>query len=126
MSKWTGAETGDAQPIRLVSSLAMSALIPVQTLDKPAFQSPCNGCGHCCIQEVCELGRELGDDVHCKALTAFPDGSFSCGLIIDPYRHLPEARLTVWRRLDRMADYPAGEDALKQHYADLLGAGRGL
>lgn len=103
----------------------MGAPIAVVQLDKPAFGNPCNGCGTCCIEEVCSLGRELGDDVNCKALTHFPDGSFGCGLIIDPYQHLPEDRLTFWRELDQMANFQTGEKALKQHYADMLGAGKG-
>jgi hypothetical protein len=69
----------------------MTSLIPIQTLDKPALDSACNGCGYCCIQEVCTLGRELGDEQHCMALVSNQDGTYACGLILDPYRNCAES-----------------------------------
>jgi len=26
---------------------------------KPSFGSPCNGCGYCCSQEICKMGKEI-------------------------------------------------------------------
>lgn len=43
-------------------------LIEAVVLDKPKEGSPCNGCGMCCIAQVCDLGLTLGDDRNCKAL----------------------------------------------------------
>lgn len=100
-------------------------LIESVTLDKPAFGEPCNGCGLCCISEVCSLGVALGDDRNCKALISKPDGSFSCGLVEAPYRYASEERLAVWKAIDTMSDEPVGEQALSETYADMLGAGRG-
>lgn len=96
------------------------------TLEKPLEGAPCNGCGLCCIEEVCALGRELGDTEVCRALEQAEDGSYRCGLVSDPYRYLPESRLVPWRRIDALAsDRRLGEEGLKRTYRDLLGAGRG-
>lgn len=104
----------------------MSQRIPVQQLDKPPMGTPCNGCGLCCIEQVCDLGVELGDSVHCKALIENPDASFSCGLVVDPYRFLPEDRLKPWRAIDHLSgDERYGEASLKSFFVDILGAGKG-
>lgn len=100
-------------------------LIESVSLDKPAFGSPCNGCGICCIAQVCDLGVGLGDDQNCKALFQRSNGSFACGLVEDPYRFVPEEELSKWRCLDRMSEGAAGEQALKNLYSEMLGAGRG-
>jgi hypothetical protein len=100
-------------------------LIPTVVLAKPALGKPCNSCGLCCIAEVCDLGKELGDEVRCRALLAHADGTFTCGLVADPYSVLPDDRLAPWRAIDRLAGEPSGEAALKAHFAGLLGAGRG-
>ncbi|WP_455233393.1 hypothetical protein [Geopseudomonas aromaticivorans] len=102
----------------------ISGDIPVVQLDKPPKGAPCNGCGYCCIEEVCQLGRELGDEVHCKALIAGADGRYACGLVVDPYRYLPPERLARWQKIDRL--HPGlGEQTLKDYHAEALGAGRG-
>ena len=31
--------------------------LPREAPDKPAFGAPCNGCGVCCVAELCPLGR---------------------------------------------------------------------
>lgn len=103
----------------------MNSLIPVIHLDKPVFGSPCNGCGTCCIEEVCDFGRELGDTEHCRALVAHEDGSYGCGLILHPYDFLSPARLAYWKQIDKAAGCPAGEKTLRDYYAAALGAGRG-
>lgn len=100
-------------------------LIESVTLDKPAFGEPCNGCGLCCISEVCSLGVALGDDRNCKALISKPDGSFSCGLVEAPYRYVNEEVLDTWKAIDDMSDEPVGEQVLSQTYAQVLGAGQG-
>lgn len=71
------------------------------------------------------MGRQLGDDVHCRALIPTPNGGFTCGLVSDPYRfeqYAPDMR--SWRRIDEL-EAGQGERALKAHYASALGAGRG-
>jgi len=104
----------------------VTGLIPVQLLDKPREGDPCNGCGLCCIEEVCSLGRELGDHEVCRALEAMPDGSYRCGLAHDPYRYLLEEELATWRHIDALKPGAGlGEEALKASYQQLLGVGRG-
>lgn len=105
--------------------MTMGTRIPAITLDKPAFGHPCNGCGTCCIEEVCELGRELGDTERCLALVAFNDGSYGCGLILNPYQYLPSDRLVQWQRIDAVAGSGEGEQALKNYFLNALGAGLG-
>lgn len=44
--------------------------------EKPEFGSPCNGCGWCCTEEICQFGE-----------VAFPDAVAPCpGLIADGAR----------------------------------------
>jgi hypothetical protein len=31
-------------------------VVELPVLNKPDFGSPCNGCGYCCINEVCKVG----------------------------------------------------------------------
>lgn len=100
-------------------------VIPTVVLEKPALGKRCNSCGLCCIAEVCDLGKELGDEVRCRALLTHADGTFTCGLVADPYSVLPDDRLAPWRALDSLAGESYGEAALKAHFAGLLGAGRG-
>lgn len=100
-------------------------LIESVSLDKPTYGDPCNGCGVCCIAQVCALGEALGDDQNCKALIQNPDRTFSCGLVADPYRFISEDSLAVWRAIDAMSDGNAGEEALRKSNAEALGAGRG-
>lgn len=100
-------------------------LIDSVSLDKPVYGDPCNGCGVCCIAKVCELGEALGDDQNCKALIQNTDRSFSCGLVVDPYRFISEESLAVWKAVDAMSDGNAGEQALRESNAQALGAGRG-
>lgn len=101
-------------------------LIPVISLEKPAMYDPCNGCGVCCIVQVCYLGVELGDDKNCKALIKNSDGSYACGLVADPYRFLPEAELETWKMIDGLKPGAhVGEEELKKVYRDVLGAGKG-
>lgn len=101
-------------------------LIPVISLEKPAMYQPCNGCGMCCIVQVCDLGLELGDDKNCRALLKNDDGSYGCGLIVDPYSVMPEDRVKSWKTIDSLLPGSTpGEDALRKYHADMLGAGKG-
>lgn len=104
----------------------MSQLIPVVVLDKPPEGAACNQCGYCCIQEVCRLGRELGNDVVCPALEQIEGGAYRCGLVHDPYRYLPRERLRTWRMIDRLEPRQRpGETALMDSYREMLGVGLG-
>ncbi len=100
-------------------------LIESVTLDKPAHGDPCNGCGLCCIAEVCKLGVALGDERNCKALIINADGTFSCGLVVAPYRFADEDSLATWKAIDAQSGDGSGERALSEMYAQMLGAGRG-
>ncbi len=95
-----------------------------KTLRKPNPGQPCNGCGYCCIEQVCLLGLELGNRKHCKALLTHPNGAFSCGLVSDPYAYLPPEQLMTWKKIDELQE-GAGLRALKDCNARMLGAGRG-
>jgi hypothetical protein len=50
--------------------------------NKPAFGSPCNGCGFCCAAQVCKLGLDVYGDVPapCPGLKRV-DGRFVCALV---------------------------------------------
>lgn len=53
-------------------------------LPKPALLQPCNGCGKCCREEVCDLGEMIfGADTAapCPALIE-KDGRAWCGIIL--------------------------------------------
>lgn len=52
--------------------------------EKPAFGSPCNGCGFCCAAEQCEISLQVFGDVGapCPAMQ-FEDGRFHCGVLRD-------------------------------------------
>lgn len=64
------------------------------TLKKPKIGEPCNGCGLCCRLTVCHTGAYMMNLVdywgeyrvygQCPALTPRADGSFACGLLINP------------------------------------------
>ncbi len=45
---------------------------------KPAYRSPCNNCGWCCLTEVCAVGVELSgsDDLPCKFMETKGDAHF--------------------------------------------------
>lgn len=61
-------------------------------LDRPAIGAPCNGCGLCCLREVCGAGaftqrltKEYGQRVKgpCPALRQDGD-TISCGMVVRP------------------------------------------
>lgn len=61
-----------------------------EEIEKPARQMPCNGCGLCCEEEVCQIGQLIfapADDDRwiegpCPALV-FRRGRFWCGLVLE-------------------------------------------
>ncbi|MDH4764340.1 hypothetical protein OMP44_15735 [Pseudomonas sp. CBMAI 2609] len=110
---------------KLESVGAVWHLLHLVSLDKPPQGKPCNGCGLCCIAEVFDLGKELGDEEQCRALMPLRAGRFARGLVTDPYRFLSPDRLAPWRAIDQLAPGAQGEEALKSHFAGLLGTGRG-
>jgi len=57
----------------------------VIAVSKPAYGSPCNGCGWCCQMEQCHLSREiLGiSEGPCKALEV-EGGRTYCGIVRRP------------------------------------------
>lgn len=87
---------------------------------KPKIGHPCNGCGLCCKMRVCYNGafvqglvKELGQTVDgpCPALTKRVDGSYACGIVLNPKKYL------------KHRPYPA--DVLSRNFANLIGAGTG-
>mgnify|MGYP001583561810 FL=1 len=54
--------------------------------EKPPFGAPCNGCGVCCIAELCQIGRKAFGDIPgpCPALQ-FHQGRFWCGVVLAEY-----------------------------------------
>jgi hypothetical protein len=58
-------------------------------LQKPAYGQPCNGCGWCCQQELCQLARNcFGEDypAPCPVLVV-RDGRHWCGMVEEADRH---------------------------------------
>lgn len=48
---------------------------------KPVAGEPCNGCGHCCAEEVCLIGRMLFDDTPAPCPALVSDGRrYWCGV----------------------------------------------
>ena len=62
--------------------------LPMATPDRPVMGARCNGCGDCCVQEVCGLGIEvLGESAQAPCpLLRQHDGRFWCGVIEEAER----------------------------------------
>ena len=59
---------------------------------KPPHGAPCNGCGACCMLARCPLGQHvfgLGEIGPCPALTKTGEGTYACGLVLDPAQYAP-------------------------------------
>lgn len=58
-------------------------------LEKPKFGAECNGCGLCCVLELCELAEMAfpGAAAPCPALE-WEDGRAWCGMVRHPSRHM--------------------------------------
>jgi hypothetical protein len=80
---------------------------------KPAYGSPCNGCGLCCEAQQCPLSEMLlGEHDLCPALT--PLGNvYVCGLVADTWRFF------------HSSGKDEADSALRSAIAYLLGAGIG-
>lgn len=83
-------------------------------LDKPAYGSPCNGCGQCCIAVQCPISLAMfGEQELCPALVHERGSSrFACGLAVDTAAFVPD--LPSW-----------GGEALTETFALMIGAGIG-
>lgn len=89
-------------------------------LPKPQVGEPCNGCGLCCQIQVCRNGayvlklvKNFGDTVPgpCPALTEREDGSFGCGIVINPLKYIKKSKYRP--------------DVLRREFANLIGSGSG-
>jgi hypothetical protein len=67
--------------------VSLIELIEIAETEKPAFGTPCNHCGWCCLTEVCPAGQDLGQDkyaIPCKFLRGEgKEQKHYCGLMID-------------------------------------------
>ena len=108
------------KPIPLIDGTD-GARLPV----KPAYGSPCNGCGWCCASEPCGIAREfIGADGEgpCPALER-EGGRFVCGMIVRPLVYLGRVGSNV-----PAGDIRLGAEAntlIGRQIAEALGAGRG-
>jgi hypothetical protein len=84
-------------------------------IDKAPHGQPCNGCGQCCMDELCPLAAGLFGEPwerQCPALE--PDGErFTCGLIKNPMAYA--LRQTLLH----------GAETMAKAASYLIGAGRG-
>ena len=96
-------------------------------LKKPAAGEPCNGCGYCCTEQLCQLAVEfLGCSTGpCLALEE-RGGRTLCGLVRNPLGYLyksahPDSSESV---LDDAPNIAAGHQ-LSVQLASALGLGKG-
>lgn len=82
---------------------------------KPLYGAACNGCGLCCMAELCPLGTAVFEKLEgpCPALE-HDDGRFQCGLVRNPTKY---ARPWVTQS--------SGSEGLAEAAAVLIGAGSG-
>lgn len=79
---------------------------------KPAYGSPCNGCGMCCIAAQCAISLALFDEQElCPALEQAGD-ALACGLMINTANYVPDLK-------------GLGGKALTETFALILGSGIG-
>lgn len=82
--------------------------------EKPAFGSPCNGCGFCCAAEPCGVARQFVpgaiDGAPCPAME-FGHGRFRCGMVRRPGHYLG---LPAW-----------GDEEMGAMIGEALGTGKG-
>lgn len=86
-------------------------------INKPKVGDKCNGCGLCCQIEVCSAGSYIqklvsnyGDRVDgpCPALTKRNDGTFACGIVLNPKKYIKNR--------------PYTEAVLSKNFSLLIGA----
>lgn len=89
-------------------------------LPKPKIGEKCNGCGLCCMMQVCMNGayvqrlvNALGETIPgpCPALVRNNDGSYACGIVLQPKKYIKGSK------------YP--EEVLRKNFAHMIGASRG-
>ncbi len=89
----------------------------METIARPPFGTPCNGCGVCCRDVLCKYGAIIfgSQPGPCPALEAAigAPGRSACGLIQSPGRYAP-----VKTALN-------GEKAMREAAALLTGSGLG-
>lgn len=76
-----------ARPVVTIQIIQIHPLAP----PKPAFGSPCNGCGVCCLAEPCPVARRWlrAGEGACPAVSWHAaDGIYRCGLAVAPQHHL--------------------------------------
>ena len=66
---------------------------------KPRHGQPCNNCGLCCTATLCAIGYELFKNKTepaafglgpCPALINSGDGTYACGVVVNPQNYLPD------------------------------------
>lgn len=59
-------------------------------LRKPAFGSPCNGCGVCCLARPCPVANSFigAHEGACPALE-YEQGRYWCGMLRNAHRYMP-------------------------------------
>jgi hypothetical protein len=89
-------------------------------IEKPKIGEPCNGCGICCMNQVCmngsyvlKLVRNLGEYAPgpCPAIVRRHDGTIACGIVLNPNKYI------------KKSEYPA--KVLSKYFAFLIGSGSG-
>lgn len=100
-------------------------------IEKPLFGSPCNGCGQCCREELCQIAGAVFPEADAPCPAIRKDGERTiCGLIQAPgdyapvltsiygaenMRHAARTLLGVDKGCDAEADDEiAGENAIKE------------
>lgn len=81
-------------------------------LPKPAEGQPCNGCGLCCIRQVCEVGFMVfgkNQAAPCPGLLR-RDGRYWCKVVLTERQHamppLAEAMLGIGDGCDTLDEVP--------------------
>jgi hypothetical protein len=59
-------------------------LIPIESLPtKPRKGAPCNGCGYCCHEEICSIGRLAWPEAEAPCPGLWKEGNrMWCGLVV--------------------------------------------
>lgn len=74
--------TWNGRSVAMEATLTDSSVIELPYLAKPLKGQPCNGCGFCCAQEVCAIGKEVHGNIPgpCPSIV-YKDGRTYCGVI---------------------------------------------
>lgn len=98
----------------------------IPALEKPLMGQPCNGCGYCCLSEVCPLGVRVGvsPQAPCSALVAM-DGQYLCGLLVDTAKYLNGDEKVLVDKMTTKIGYEPALNIMRNLWAYSLGAGLG-